>query len=161
LSRKDSGRLELERQLNENLGRRLSARTILFHQVVAENLGLNPTDLKCLDLARSEADVTAGRIAEVTGLTTAAVTSVLDRLEKSGLVERVRDAKDRRKVLVRLVPDRASEVERLFESLERSMRKLYSEYSTADLELILEFATKLDEVMQTETKKLRERNEQL
>lgn len=158
MSRKETGRLELEQQLSEKLGRRLSARTILFHQVVAENLGLNPTDLKCLDLARSETDVTAGRIAEVTGLTTAAVTSVLDRLEKSGLVERVRDAQDRRKVLVRPMPGRAAEVGRLFESLERAMRKLYSEYSTASLALILEFAGKLEEVMQAETKKLRDRS---
>jgi DNA-binding MarR family transcriptional regulator len=158
LSRKEAGRLELEHQLSEELGRRLSTRTILFHQVVAESLGLNPTDLKCLDLARSEADVTAGRIAGVTGLTTAAVTSVLDRLEKAGLVQRVRDARDRRKVLVRLLPERAAEVGRLFESLDRAMRRLYAKYSTADLALILEFAARLEEVMQAETRKLRDRS---
>lgn len=158
MSRKEAGRLELEHQLSEELGRRLSTRTILFHQVVAESLGLNPTDLKCLDLARSEADITAGRIAGVTGLTTAAVTSVLDRLEKAGLVQRVRDARDRRKVLVRLTPERAAEVGRLFESLDRAMRRLYAKYSTADLALILEFAARLEEVMQAETRKLRDRS---
>lgn len=156
MSRKDAARMELERQLSEQLGRRLSARTVLFHEAVAGKLGLNPTDLKCLDLARAEDQVTAGRIAELTGLTTAAVTSVLDRLEASGLVRRVRDTGDRRRVLVVPVAERAAEVGRLFESLEKAMRQLYAEYSSADLALIREFAGKLEEVMQSETTKLRQ-----
>jgi DNA-binding MarR family transcriptional regulator len=156
LSRKDAARVELERQINEQLGRRLSARTVLFHEAVAGRLGLNSTDLKCLDLARAEVSVTAGRIAELTGLTTAAVTSVIDRLEASGLVRRVRDISDRRKVMVVPVPERAAEVGRLFESLDRAMKQLYSEYSSEDLALIRDFAGKLEEVMHTETLKLRQ-----
>lgn len=156
MSRKDAARVELERQINEQLGRRLSARTVLFHEAVAGRLGLNSTDLKCLDLARAEASVTAGRIAELTGLTTAAVTSVIDRLEASGLVRRVRDISDRRKVMVVPVPERAAEVGRLFESLDRAMKQLYSEYSSEDLALIRDFAGKLEEVMHTETLKLRQ-----
>lgn len=148
--------MELERQINEQLGRRLSARTVLFHEAVAGRLGLNSTDLKCLDLARAEVSVTAGRIAELTGLTTAAVTSVIDRLEASGLVRRVRDISDRRKVMVVPVPERAAEVGRLFESLDRAMKQLYSEYSSEDLALIRDFAGKLEEVMHTETLKLRQ-----
>lgn len=156
MSRKDAARVELERQINEQLGRRLSARTVLFHEAVAGRLGLNSTDLKCLDLARAEVSVTAGRIAELTGLTTAAVTSVIDRLEASGLVRRVRDISDRRKVMVVPVPERAAEVGRLFESLDRAMKQLYSEYSSEDLALIRDFAGKLEEVMHTETLKLRQ-----
>ena len=156
MSRQDAARVELERQINEQLGRRLSARTVLFHEAVAGRLGLNSTDLKCLDLARAEASVTAGRIAELTGLTTAAVTSVIDRLEASGLVRRVRDISDRRKVMVVPVPERAAEVGRLFESLDRAMKQLYSEYSSEDLALIRDFAGKLEEVMHTETLKLRQ-----
>jgi len=156
LSRKDAARVELERQINEQLGRRLSARTVLFHEAVAGRLGLNSTDLKCLDLARAEVSVTAGRVAELTGLTTAAVTSVIDRLEASGLVRRVRDISDRRKVMVVPVPERAAEVGRLFESLDRAMKQLYSEYSSEDLALIRDFAGKLEEVMHTETLKLRQ-----
>ena len=156
MSRKDAARVELERQINEQLGRRLSARTVLFHEAVAGRLGLNSTDLKCLDLARAEVSVTAGRVAELTGLTTAAVTSVIDRLEASGLVRRVRDISDRRKVMVVPVPERAAEVGRLFESLDRAMKQLYSEYSSEDLALIRDFAGKLEEVMHTETLKLRQ-----
>jgi DNA-binding MarR family transcriptional regulator len=156
LSRRISGRSELEVQVGEQLGRRLSARALLFHQAVAERLGLNPTDLKCLDLARTESDVTAGRLAELTGLTTAAVTTVIDRLEASGLVRRVRDASDRRKVLVRPVPERAAEVGKLFDSLNKAMMQLCAEYSVNELTLIRDFATRLDDLMQSETRKLRE-----
>jgi len=99
LSSKTSGRPELERAVTDQLGRQLGGHALLFHQAVAERLGLNATDLKCLDLARGEQDITAGRIAELTGLTTAALTSVIDRLEARGIVRRERDLSDRRKVL--------------------------------------------------------------
>lgn len=155
MSRRDAARLDLERQLSEQLGRRLSARTMLFHEAVAEKLGLNATDLKCLDLARSEAPVTAGRIAEMTGLTTAAVTSVIDRLEASGLVQRVRDTGDRRRVHVVPLPERAAEVGQLFESLDKAMNRLYGEYTSEQLALIREFAGKLEEIMRAEAMKLR------
>jgi len=148
----------LERSVTDQLGRQLGAHAILFHQAVAERLGLNTTDLKCLDLARGERDITAGRIAELTGLTTAAVTSVIDRLEHSGVVRRERDASDRRKVFVRPVPERAAEIGRLFEPLDRAMRQLYAEYSIADLELLRDFAIQAARVMQAETQKLRKRS---
>ncbi|MEU4800966.1 MarR family transcriptional regulator [Actinosynnema sp. NPDC023587] len=81
--------------------RETSALTTLFHSRVAERMGLSPTDEKCLDLAvRAEEPITAGKIAELSGLSTGAVTGVIDRLEKAGYVRRVRDPHDRRKVLV-------------------------------------------------------------
>src|SRR5579872_4079949 len=101
---------ELQQAVGEHFGRQLSAYTLLFHQAVAEHLGLNVTDLKCLDLARSEARLTPSRLAEVTGLTTAAVTTILDRLEQAGFVRRERDPSDRRKILVKPLAGRAEEV---------------------------------------------------
>src|SRR5688572_7357764 len=78
-----------------------SALTVMFHARVAEQMGLSATDEKCLDLAmRAEGPLTAGRIAELSGLSTGAVTGVIDRLERAGYVRRVRDPHDRRKVLV-------------------------------------------------------------
>ncbi len=58
----------------------------MFHQAVAEILGLNPTDVECFDLATSESTMTAGH-SELTGLTTAAVLTVIDRLESPGFVQ--------------------------------------------------------------------------
>ncbi|MEU1815009.1 hypothetical protein ABZ543_07410 [Streptomyces roseifaciens] len=54
-----------------------AGRGLMLHGAIAERFGLNFTDLKCLDLARSEPELTAGRIAAVTGLSTSAVTAVL------------------------------------------------------------------------------------
>jgi DNA-binding MarR family transcriptional regulator len=155
LSRKLSSRLDLELAVSNHMGRQLGAHSLLFHQAVAERLGLNATDLKCLDLARAEQDITAGRIAELTGLTTAAVTSVIDRLEKSGIVRRERDSVDRRKVFVRPIPERAAEIAALFESLNGAMRELYARYTLDDLTLLRDFAVAADEIMLAETKKLR------
>ena len=86
-------RQELLRRLGHELGREISAQTIFFHEVAARKLGLNATDTRCLDLiSRAESEVTAGDLGRATGLTTGAVTGILDRLEKARLVERVRSS---------------------------------------------------------------------
>ncbi|MEY9855570.1 DNA-binding MarR family transcriptional regulator [Catenulispora sp. GAS73] len=83
------------------VAREASGRALVLHQAIADRFGLGASDLKCLDLARAEPDLTAGRIADATGLSAAAVTALLDRLERAGFVERVRGTEDRRKVHVR------------------------------------------------------------
>jgi DNA-binding MarR family transcriptional regulator len=126
----------------------------MFHQAVAERLGLHPTDLKCLDLAASEEPLTAGRLAELAGLTTAAITSVLDRLEKTGFVRRERDLNDRRKVIVRPLPDRWAEVAALFKPLDSATRKLLGSYSLREQALIRDFAERMERVLGRETARL-------
>src|SRR5690349_23076125 len=84
------------------LGRELSARTVLFHDAVASRIGLSATESKCLDIAlRANGPLTAGKLAEQTGLTTGAITGVLDRLERAGFIRREKDEADRRQVLIR------------------------------------------------------------
>ena len=63
--------------------RRFIAQAIAAHEAVAARLGLNATDLRSLDLIGSEPEMTPSRLAELTGLTTGAVTGILDRLERS------------------------------------------------------------------------------
>ena len=83
------------------LNRELSTVMVLFHSRIAEQMGLSGTDHKALELVlRSDGPITAGRIAQLSGLSTGAVTGVIDRLEQRGFVRRVRDPHDRRKVLV-------------------------------------------------------------
>lgn len=137
-------RQQLLKRVGMELGRELSAQTVFFHEVVARKLGLNATDTRCLDLiARSgENDVTAGDLGRATGLTTGAVTGILDRLEKAGLVERVRDTNDRRKVTVRLIPEAVLRVGAYYDRLGAAMANLVSSYRTQDLQLIQEFLEK-------------------
>lgn len=76
-------------------------------------LGINRTDARCLDLIDMAGRMTAGELARASGLTTGAVTALLDRLERAGLVRRVRDEEDRRRVFVELTSQaqrRAAEV---------------------------------------------------
>src|SRR5687768_10615436 len=94
------------------LGREESARSVMFLQAVAGRLGLSAIELKCLDLAlrAGPEPLTAGRLATLTGLTTGAVTGVVDRLEEGGFVRRERDPDDRRRVIVRLVARREADL---------------------------------------------------
>src|SRR5215813_713559 len=89
-------------------GRRLSTATILFHQAVADRLGLNLTDHKCVDLLLLHGPLTAGELASMTALTTGAITAALDRLGRAGFVRREADPGDRRRVVVRPVPGRVA-----------------------------------------------------
>ncbi|MEI0739782.1 MarR family transcriptional regulator [Paenibacillus sp. JTLBN-2024] len=73
--------------------RQNSARAVMLHQLISEKLGLNATDHKCLDFLNRTGPVTAGQLAELTGLTTGAVTNVIDRLEQAGYVVRDKDPK--------------------------------------------------------------------
>jgi DNA-binding MarR family transcriptional regulator len=109
------------------------------------DVGLNPTDLGALCLLLLHGPAPAGRLAELTGLTTGAVTGVIDRLEGGGFVRREVDVADRRKVIV--VPDPARVDRDLFPhfpSLQRARAAtFYDDFSDAELERIAEFLARL------------------
>ena len=133
-------RAALLRELEEAM-RRSSAQGVLFGQTVANVAGISGSDLECLDFLNLEGRVTAGRLAEVTGLTTGAITGVVDRLEKAGLVRRERDEADRRKVFIVVVPENVAKIGRYYVPMQQSMQKLWGTYSDAELQLLLRFAS--------------------
>lgn len=139
------------------LGREMSVHTILFHNAVAERLGLNATDHRCLDFILRVGGVTAGQLAKATGLTTGAITGVIDRLEKAGFARRQSDAKDRRKVIIVPRPERLPEIEKLFASMARSMGRVMSSYSARESQVLIDFMQRVSEVMRDENLKLRAR----
>lgn len=73
-------------------------------EAVVAFMGINATDGRACDVLDQYGDLTAGELAEHLGLTTGAVTTLIDRLERVGMVERVRDGSDRRRVIVRATP---------------------------------------------------------
>jgi len=111
----------------------------------AEAVGLNPSDLGCLCLLLLHGPVSAGRLAELTGLTTGAVTGVIDRLERAGFAERILDASDRRKVIV--MPDEAKVERELlprFAQLNNATRPaFYRGYNEVELTAIRDFVSRL------------------
>lgn len=125
--------------------RDMASWTVLLHQAIAARFGLGPTDMKCLDLARGEKDLTAGRLAEITGLSTSAVTAVVDRLERRGFATRERDPADRRKVLIRPTTTHDAEAAEIFDEVGARFQAVLAGYSDADLELINGFIRRLNE----------------
>jgi DNA-binding MarR family transcriptional regulator len=124
----------------ETAMRKSSAQGTMFAQAVAEQAGISSSDMDCMDFLNMEGRMTAGRLAELTGLTTGAITGVIDRMEKAGFVRRERDDSDRRKVFIALVPDRLGEIGGFYELLQRAMQKQCDAYTDAELRLILRYA---------------------
>ena len=120
--------------------RRSSAAGVLHGQTIARRIGINSTDLECLDLILMQGPSTAGDIARHTGLTSGAVTGLIDRLERLGLVERAADPGDRRKVLVRVREDRIAPIAALYAPMEKSMQALLGSYSKEELKALIDFS---------------------
>lgn len=149
-------RRELEHAVGFEVGRELGARSILFHQAIANIAGVSVTDLKCLDYIDRTADVTAGDLARLTGLTTGAITAAVDRLERAGLARRERSEADRRKVFVRLCDSpKMARIAPFYEALGHDCAKMISRYTTAQLETILDFCERSTEIMRRQTEAVR------
>jgi DNA-binding MarR family transcriptional regulator len=144
----------LAAQVSDGL-RRVSAYSVLFNQAIAERLGINATDLRCLDIISRAGPLTAGRLAELTSLTTGAITGVIDRLEQAGFAERKPDPTDRRRVIVGVVPGAMKRVGPLFAPLGEAMIEFCSRYSAEELATIVDFVTGLEPIMREETARVR------
>ena len=121
--------------------RRSSAQGAMFAKAVADRAGISASDMDCMDFLNLEGRMTAGRLAELTGLTTGAITGVIDRLEKAGYVRRERDESDRRKVFIAVVPETTLKIGRLYVPMQQSMQKVMNRYSEEELRLLLRFAS--------------------
>jgi len=108
-------------------------------QVVADYLGLNRTDTRCLDIIERLDGVSAGRLAGESGLSTGAVTTVIDRLERAGYASRVSDPGDRRRVLVELTPEARRELGDLYAPLAEATLRQLEGYSTDEVSLVRDF----------------------
>ncbi|MGM1064032.1 MarR family winged helix-turn-helix transcriptional regulator [Saccharothrix sp. Mg75] len=117
--------------------RETSALTAQVHGRLAERMGLSPTDEKCLDLAlRAGGPVTAGRIAELSGLSTGAVTGVIDRLERAGYARRVRDPHDRRKVFVEVTLADDARSEHLSRGAQEALTEVLSHFTPEERDVL-------------------------
>lgn len=116
---------------------------VLLLQAVAQRSGMNLTDLQCINILSSTGPIPAGQLAETMGLTTGAITGVINRLEKSGYVRREKDPADGRRVVIQPVPE---ELERVgagfFGSQGRELNDLLSDYDERDLAVILDLMRK-------------------
>ena len=148
-------RKQLTQELNKQI-RFLTGNSVIFSKVIADKVGQHPTDLECLDFLLLSGPCTAGKLSELTGLTTGAVTAMIDRLEKAGYVNRARDKHDRRKVIV--VPDEPkiySELAPFSMSMGVALETLSKEFSEDELDIILRFLSEANSAAYKEISKLR------
>ncbi|MBO0790407.1 MAG: MarR family transcriptional regulator [Ktedonobacteraceae bacterium] len=116
------------------------------------------TDLQVMDILENTGPSTAGQLADITGLTTGAITGMLNRLEEAGLVRRERDPNDGRKVIVRLAKDKDEwhKIGSIFASLGQAWNELASDYDDEQMSLFLEFLTRLNVISRKEVIRLQE-----
>src|ERR1700722_16911417 len=127
----------------------VSPAIVMVHQSVGRVVGLSAVERKCIDVLRRLGPVTAGTIGEHTGLTTGAVTGLMDRLEKAGYVRRARDPHDRRKVVVELLPNEQMDalLASAFGPLSDDMTKLAAGYSGTELRMIADWVRRTTDVL--------------
>jgi DNA-binding MarR family transcriptional regulator len=133
-----SRRAELLQRL-QIAGREQSAATVMFHTALAAKQDLSATEEKALDLLDRFGPLTAGQLAQRSGLAPASVTGLVDRLERKGFARRVPHPVDKRSVLIEVRPDRLAMLGPLFDDWWRSLTELFSSYSDEQLETILHF----------------------
>jgi DNA-binding MarR family transcriptional regulator len=119
--------------------RRSQNATDRFDQAVADALGLNRTDMRCMDVIEREGPVPAGKLAQATGLTSGAITTALDRLERAGYARRADDPSDRRRVLVELTEKAREDANSFYTSHVELSEQLYRRYTLPQLKLLLQF----------------------
>ena len=137
-------------------GRENSTATLLFHTAIAERAGLGPSDHKALDIVLRSGPLTIGDLAVRVGLTPAAMSALVDRLEARGYARRRRDPDDRRRLLIEPVPEGLAVLGTLFGPLQDSMHEALGVYSDADLAVILDFLRRATGVLQAAAARLRE-----
>jgi DNA-binding MarR family transcriptional regulator len=96
---------------------------------------------------------TAGALAEATGLTTGAITAMLGRLERAGLVARTKDPKDARKVLVTLLPKKHAKAAKVYAAMAHGVHQLFSGYTPNELKFLFRHTRALEEIYKRHTQK--------
>jgi DNA-binding MarR family transcriptional regulator len=135
--------------------RRFVGRVMLFHSAVAAQLGLNATDVNCLRLLEDEA-MSAGELSNRIGLTGAATTALIDRLEKTGFARRERSKEDRRRVTIHADGEKLQEVDALYGSQGDRMAKLLAKYSAAEFAVIMDFLEQTSAALDAEIQAFKE-----
>lgn len=126
------------------IGRVSSTQTVFLNQAIAQTAGLNATDTKCIDLILRAPGGTlaAGQLSAMSGLSSGAVTHIVDRLERRGFVRRRRDPADRRKVFLQVVPESLAPLLPKYELVAERHKQLLQEYDSDQLSLIIDYLEK-------------------
>jgi DNA-binding MarR family transcriptional regulator len=151
----DEGVTGLSRLLAEHM-RAFSLESSFFLQAVGDRLGMASPDFACLTLLLIEGPVSAGALAERTGLTTGAITGLIDRLERGGWVRRTADPADRRRVIVEPLLARAAALRPLFDPMLREAAEVEQHFDADERGAIVDFIEQSTEMLSAQVRRLRE-----
>jgi len=128
-----------------------------FDEAAADHLGVNRTDLRCLDLLLQElsGSATPGQLGSRLGLSTGSVTAMIDRLERIGFVTRSPDPSDRRKVVVRPTEAVSMKVGQIYGPLASEGAKMLTRYTVEELKLLTDFVRRNTALQQQHLQRLR------
>ena len=129
----------------------LSKAIDLIGQATASRLGINQTDLICLELLARHGPMSAGEVAAALGLTTAAISAMASRLEAGGYAHREMDPQDRRRVLLHASPTGAHQAFSLFDGLYTASMALYSRYSERDQRKLIAMLRQFRQLLEDHT----------
>ncbi len=156
-----SGSQEKQAEVRGELARELRQFTGIgasFFRAAAARIGMAVTDIQVMDIMDLTGPMTAGQLANLTGLTTGAITRILDRLEEAGLVSRERDPNDGRKVIVRLASgkDEMHKVRSILDSVRKVWDEVSSRYDDEQVAFLLEFLKHSNALSRQELVRLQE-----
>lgn len=123
--------------------RTFTTSAVLAANSIAQKMGMGTNDLKCAEILIRMGPMSAGKLGELAGLTTGAITGIVDRLEQAGWAKRRPDPNDRRRVMVYPGPQDSARMEGLYDTYMDSLRKLLASYSDSELSMLTEFINKL------------------
>jgi DNA-binding MarR family transcriptional regulator len=128
-----------------------------FDTLAAQRLGVGASDLECLSIAQRRGGATAGELATETGLTSGAITGVVDRLERLGYAERRRDPADRRRVTITVTPKFHAAADRIWRPVKEDWdATLAARFTGAQLDVVLDFLTAANDVARRHLARLAE-----
>lgn len=130
------------------LSQRFAYKSIQMHEAIGRKTGMSGTDHKYLGFLLQRGQMTAGEFSVITGLTTGAVTSLIDRFEKKKLAKRQPDKTDRRKVII--VPHTekiTSLLQPLYQDFQDSTEKLFATFSSEELKILERYFLNAMEIM--------------
>ena len=127
-----------------------------FFRAAAARIGMTVTDMQVIDILDITGPMTAGQLAELTGLTTGAITGMINRLEETGLVRRERDPNDGRRVIVQLEKGKDHQLGPVFDSIGNAWDELVSHYDAEQQAFLLEFLKQSNAIARKEIGALRE-----
>jgi DNA-binding MarR family transcriptional regulator len=128
--------------------------SVLFRRLAGQSFGVNDTDMECFGAIFYQKLATPSQLARYTGLSSGATTTMLDRLEKGGLIERKPNPQDRRSTIITISKDGAAKARPLFESLRISQDKIMSSYAEQELGILADFFEKSEAMWDEERQKL-------